>query len=931
MQTLNLIFRGLAMPTFLLLFFFRIPFTSLAQEVVQTEIPGLPNVYQFEPNFEEPITIHEDDFRRQPAMIYFWNFRDGNFSFDSKPLHTYKQAGTHVPIGEATRIYSSDDIDDGEVRIAEGGSIDISSSEVVSSRKVAKADLSGNQIALIASRAPRPDDIVTHVITYKNTCATTASGTIIFNFDTEQFEYNDNSNNSANTPNDYIGHEVYYGETYSGSNASSGELRWSFSGLAAGEQRNIFVMLGTKNTVNWGDETICTAFIENTCGSQEVQLKQTTVKSHDPNQITATPTSICPGAFETISFTIEFQNYGTGPASNVQIVFPISSILEIESFNFGEVEVAGETLNCDFNNLDCFYDVNYGNSTVSWYLNNLNLPGLRQKGYGTEFTEDDTKGSVQVQFEVTPESNTAPCSTIPAYAEIIFDCNTVIPTDPIHVRIQDLECDDCNYCNDADNTPYFETDNGGTGGTIIVYTECPGGPPGLSEPQFSWYPMDGLTIIGNGSSVIANPDSTTTYTVTAWFSEGSENWFSTSSITLFASPFISQNLWCNTVSLTSTTTPISCFGAADGEVTLEVNGASPPFYFLGYFGCITLPESTDLELDIPFPGFYPVAVLDSGGCMDVLDIVVEEPKELHVDVLYNDWSTCDDFSGQIIPSGGTAPYVFTLGDNTPSAPSQSIGFISLFGDPIFTNITDANGCEFNVDIFSSTQVFLQARAFLEGPAQSGIVSAINMSNTLNTEGLLPMQQPYNTEPWQYDGSETLPTLLMPFNMVDWILVELLDPVTKVSVAKRAAYIKKNGYIHDAETNVEGVVFCDVPPNESNSYYVVLRHRNHLDVMSAKPIVLDNRTLQYDFTSSAEQAYGDNQLKELAPGYFGLHAGDVSGDGVITVADFNTFVSQASLINVYMAGDLNLDKTATVADFNLYQPNASIIGVSFIRY
>jgi hypothetical protein len=63
----------------------------------------------------------------------------------------------------------------------------------------------------------------------------------------------------------------------------------------------------------------------------------------------------------------------------------------------------------------------------------------------------------------------------------------------------------------------------------------------------------------------------------------------------------------------------------------------------------------------------------------------------------------------------------------------------------------------------------------------------------------------------------------------------------------------------------------------------------------------------------------------------MRAGDINGDGYITVADYNLYSANASKINIYHPSDLNLDRNITVSDFNLYQPNSSSIAVSQMRY
>lgn len=198
-----------------------------------------------------------------------------------------------------------------------------------------------------------------------------------------------------------------------------------------------------------------------------------------------------------------------------------------------------------------------------------------------------------------------------------------------------------------------------------------------------------------------------------------------------------------------------------------------------------------------------------------------------------------------------------------------------------------------------------------------------MSTSLAPNYLIPTEQPYSVAPWNYNGGECIN--LPQANMTDWVLVELRQASNGATiVATKAALLLNNGSIIDKGKDA---VYFDVP---AGNYYIVVRHRNHLAVMSTNPIALPNNAL-YNFSSSVVMAMGNNQQAILPGGYFGLIAGDFNANGVITVADFNLYAPQSSMLNQYMSADCNLDRSVTVADFNLYTPNSSILGVAWIRY
>lgn len=205
-----------------------------------------------------------------------------------------------------------------------------------------------------------------------------------------------------------------------------------------------------------------------------------------------------------------------------------------------------------------------------------------------------------------------------------------------------------------------------------------------------------------------------------------------------------------------------------------------------------------------------------------------------------------------------------------------------------------------------------------------------MNTHLQTADIIPLNQPFNRPPWLYNGAESVATSAdIPANTVDWVLVEVRDVTdNSLIIDQLAAFLLADGRIVQADGSASGIYFKNAVAG--TPYHIVVRHRNHLAVMSANPIVFTNG-VGYDFTLAMEQAMGMEQQIAVDAAVFALYAGDFDSDGVLSVSDFNLYQTQASQINVYVEGDANLDNNVTVTDFNLYQPNSSIIGVSAIRY
>lgn len=309
----------------------------------------------------------------------------------------------------------------------------------------------------------------------------------------------------------------------------------------------------------------------------------------------------------------------------------------------------------------------------------------------------------------------------------------------------------------------------------------------------------------------------------------------------------------------------------------------------------SVSETTQITITpAPSPAFNPTTIETCNNALDLNTLVTGTTGGIWSGGTYV-------VSGFFVPAAlepGTYPVTYTVG----SGACQS----SL------TQTLEVVYCPLSAQI----------KVYLEG----AFVNPDSMRTQLALSGLLPLAQPYNQAPWQYNGAESVTEF--PEGVVDWVLVELRSTANNaVLVAQKAALLLKNGSIADV-SGVNGVLFYNLPPN--SSYYLVVRHRNHLAVMSAVPVTLPNNT-PYNFSISAAQALGSNQQKAVAPGVFALKAGDFDANGVIAVADFNLFFEQAAATGQYNPADAQLNGSVSVSDFNLYRVNGSALSIGQLRY
>jgi hypothetical protein len=205
-----------------------------------------------------------------------------------------------------------------------------------------------------------------------------------------------------------------------------------------------------------------------------------------------------------------------------------------------------------------------------------------------------------------------------------------------------------------------------------------------------------------------------------------------------------------------------------------------------------------------------------------------------------------------------------------------------------------------------------------------IEGAVNVSGTMDTKinTIIPLAQPYNTAPWNYTGTETLSTI--PADMVDWVLVELRQatgPSLATSgtiIAKQAGLLKSSGSIVDVSGSI--LRFDNYGVSGVNNLYVVIRHRNHLAIMSNTGAGLNAGVYSYDFTSSLSQAYGGGNGYKAVSTTFAMVSGDIDQDGSIAVSDYNSWAAGFGLTNSYFRFDLDMDKQVAVSDYNKWAAN-----------
>jgi len=254
--------------------------------------------------------------------------------------------------------------------------------------------------------------------------------------------------------------------------------------------------------------------------------------------------------------------------------------------------------------------------------------------------------------------------------------------------------------------------------------------------------------------------------------------------------------------------------------------------------------------------------------------------------------------------------------NVPSGSNTSVTWSGLSYDTEYewyVTVSDGNTTTAGSTWSFTTQsapppgVLVEAKVFLEGPYNT---VAHQMTTDINS--LIPTTSPYPEDDRTVDS--------IPANVTDWVLVQLRSTLDGSAVASKSAFLHRDGRIV-ADNGTTGQITINAPDDD---YHIVIKHRNHLAVMSASAITLSSSSSSlYNFTTAQSQAYGTNPMRSLETDVFGMRAGDGNSDGGVDALDKNLIwrPQNGTTWEYTRYGDFNLDGGIDALDLNLkWRPN-----------
>ncbi|MFO7977909.1 MAG: T9SS type A sorting domain-containing protein [Bacteroidales bacterium] len=216
---------------------------------------------------------------------------------------------------------------------------------------------------------------------------------------------------------------------------------------------------------------------------------------------------------------------------------------------------------------------------------------------------------------------------------------------------------------------------------------------------------------------------------------------------------------------------VSCFGAADGQVSGYITGGVGPYYTCLYTFCVDDPENTDstpdksqgfVHYDLE-PGEYTLLVMDQNGCKWYQCITIGEPVAMEATITaYTDVAVYGEATGEatVTATGGSEVYTYLWSDGqtTQTATGLVAGDYSVV-------VTDENGCE----------AFAEVTISQPGETSSSPLSDGNLETGGDQIALRAYPNPFNSETTiEFELKESAHVTLEVYNIVGEKVAELFE-------------------------------------------------------------------------------------------------------------------------------------------------------------
>ncbi len=346
--------------------------------------------------------------------------------------------------------------------------------------------------------------------------------------------------------------------------------------------------------------------------------------------------------------------------------------------------------------------------------------------------------------------------------------------------------------------------------------------------------------------------------------------------------------------------------------------------------CLGFADSLDADIDgVPdgcdiCVGFVDSLDVDVDGIPDGCDICPNSTFNIDAD---ND-GVCDDvdiclgFDNNLIGSPCNDGDTCTINDIFDNS-CNCIGVLSDSDEDGICDVLDECPVEAGNTATGCPAASVALRVFLQG-ALLGSENDTLMKNDLSEQGLLPLTEPYSslstfTHYGSGGGEATIDSILMTYEVVDWLMLELRSALDSTQiVSTKSVLLQKDGHVVDVLGNQE-IVFDSIA---IDSYYLVVKHRNHLGIMTQAPYLMDGSNL-IDFTQLSMDMWGEEACVEMESGHYAMWAGNINADSTIV---FQGLANDANgVFFMVLSSDENATSTPNFVEEGYYIEDANLDG------
>lgn len=241
---------------------------------------------------------------------------------------------------------------------------------------------------------------------------------------------------------------------------------------------------------------------------------------------------------------------------------------------------------------------------------------------------------------------------------------------------------------------------------------------------YTWTPSTGLSCTN-----CANPITNTTINRTYYVSvTNSDN----------CTRLDTLNVRVSNIALSLSKQQVSCFGSADGNLSINAAGGIPSYNYLWN----TTPPQTTSSVNNIGAGIYTVTVTDSIGCIKAITDTIKQPTLLTITKGAITNVSCyggNNGTATITASGGTPPYSYNWSNSANTA-----AITSLAAGTYVVTVTDNKGCS------ATDSVVITQPTKLNNISSATNVSCYGSNNgtaiTTASGGSSPYTYSWNTSP-----------------------------------------------------------------------------------------------------------------------------------------------------------------------------------------